>query len=81
MRLPTERGPLAQARISAGKTQKTVSVESGIAYAHLRRLETGERSICGLSLEKSSALCKSLGISLDRLLLIAQQQEARNRMP
>ena len=81
MRLPTERGPLAQARIASGKTQKTVAEESGIACGHLRRLESGERSICGLSLSNSVALCKSLGISLDRLLLIAQQQEARNRMP
>lgn len=81
MRLPISRGPLAQARISAGKTQKAVSGESGISYSHVRRLESGDQSIYELSLAKSAALCKALGISLDRLLLIAQQQEARNRIP
>lgn len=79
MRLPVERGPLAQARIAAGKTQRAVSDESGIAYSHIRMLEMGSRSLSCLSLEKSSALCRSLGISLDRLLAIAIQQERMSK--
>lgn len=79
MRLPVERGPLAQARIAVGKTQKEVSEESGIAYAHIRRLESGSRPIGSLSLFNSEALCRSLKISLDRLLSIAIQQERMSK--
>lgn len=80
MRLPIERGPLAQARIAVGKTQRDVANESGIAYSYYRQVESGDKSIYGLSFTKAYALCKAIDISLDRLLLIAQQQEARNRM-
>lgn len=79
MRLPVERGPLAQARIAVGKTQKEVSEESGVSRTHLQQLESGLKNLSRLSLERSALLCKSLRISLDRLLAIAIQQEQMSK--